>query len=151
MKKILGYGLIGVVALAMTSAAIAANNAGSSGPIRGKVLGIFVRSAYDGTIDEAGLKRYIKTSGVWCAWQDGKVLVHVRKKNASAEHVTVNWYPRYAIRAGGTHGDGFSSAQSNGFDSGEVRQLISKQDPKGVKDYTRIKWRRPHFQMIQSG
>jgi hypothetical protein len=79
--------------------------------IRGKVRGVFVRSAYDGTLDSGNLKRYIKTprAYVWCAWQDGKVLVHVRMKNTSAEHVRVNWYPRYAIRAGGVHGDGFSS------------------------------------------
>jgi hypothetical protein len=69
----------------------------------------------------------------------------------SAEHVTVNWYPRYSIRAGGVHGDGFSSAQSDGSDAGEVRELITKQDPKGVKDNSRIASCRPHFQMIQSG
>jgi hypothetical protein len=139
---------VGVLLAAML---VAADVAAGSGPIRGKVWGVFVRSQYDGTIDQAHLKRYIKTSRVWCAWQDGKVLVHVRMKNASAEHVTVNWYPRYAIRAGGIHGDGYSSVQSNGFDSGEVRELTTKQDPKGVKDYTRIKWCRPHFQMIESG
>src|SRR5207244_13329416 len=106
----------------------------------GKVRGVFVRSAYDGTLDQAGLKKYIKTPRqyVWCAWQDGKVLVHVRMKNTSAEHVTVHWYPRYSIRAGGIHGDGFSSAQSSGFDSGEVRNLTVKQDPKGVKDNSKI-------------
>jgi hypothetical protein len=43
------------------------------------------------------LKRYIRTTNVWCAWQDGKVLVHVRMRNGSAEHVTVN-----RIRAGGS-------------------------------------------------
>src|SRR5207248_2968144 len=58
------------------------------GPLKGKVLGTFARSAYDGTLDPAGLKKYIKTSYVWCAWQDGKVLVHVRMRNTSASHVT---------------------------------------------------------------
>jgi len=134
-----------MVAFAASSAALAA------GPIIGKVTGTFTRSAYDGTLDTAGLKRFIKTSYVWCAWQDGKVIVHVRMKNTSSEHVTVNWYPRYAILNGGIHGDGFSAAASNGFDSGEVRQLISKQDPKGVRENTRISLCRPHFQMIESG
>jgi hypothetical protein len=138
--------IIGVLALALS-----VSTAPASWPIRGKVRGVFARSAYDGTLDEGHLKRYIKTTNVWCAWQDGKVLVHVRMRNASAEHVTVNWYLRYAIRAGGIHGDGFSSTQSNGFDSGEVRELIAKQDPKGVKDYSPIARCRPHFQMIQSG
>jgi hypothetical protein len=144
MKKLV---IVGMAAL------VAVSTAAASGPIVGKVRGVFVRSAYDGTLDQAHLKRYIKTPSqyVWCAWQDGKVLVHVRMKNSSAEHVTVNWYPRYAIRAGGIHGDGFSSAESNGFDAGEVRNLVSKQDPKGVKDYTPIAKCYPHFQMIQSG
>jgi hypothetical protein len=137
--------VVGLLALALVSTAAAA------GPIRGKVGGVFVRSAYDGTIDQGHLKRFIKTTNVWCAWQDGKVLVHVRMRNASAEHVTVNWYPRYAIRAGGIHGDGFGSVESNGFDSGEVRELRGKEDPKGVKDYTRISKCFPHFQMIESG
>jgi len=132
---------IAAVALVVTTTALAA------GPIRGKVRGVFTRSAYDGTLDTGKLKRYIKTSRVWCAWQDGKVLVHVRMKNTAAEHVTVNWYPRYSIRRGGVHGDGFTSAESDGFDSGEVRELTSK----GVKDYTPIASCRPHFQMIESG
>jgi len=140
-----------VVVLFGSALLVLASAASASGPITGKVRGVFVRSAYDGTIDQGHLKHYIRTTNVWCAWQDGKVLVHVRMSNRSAEHVTVNWYPRYAIRAGGVHGDGFTSAGSNGFDSGEVRQLISKQDPKGVKDNSRIASCRPHFQMIQSG
>jgi hypothetical protein len=139
--------------VAAAAALVVASTALADGPIRGKVRGVFTRSAYDGTLDTGHLKRYIKTPRqyVWCAWQDGKVLVHVRMKNTAAEHVTVNWYPRYSIRRGGVHGDGFTSAESDGFDAGEVRNLTSKQDPKGVKDYTPIASCRPHFQMIQSG
>jgi hypothetical protein len=139
--------------IAVVAALVVVSTAVASGPITGKVRGAFVRSAYDGTLDQGNLKRYIKTpqAYVWCAWQDGKVLVHVRMKNTAAEHVTVNWYPRYSIKRGGIHGDGFSSAQSNGFDSGEVRNLTAKQDPKGVQDNSRIATCRPHFQMIQSG
>ena len=134
-----------------TAALVFVSTALASGPVRGKVRGVFVRGPYDGTLDQGHLKRFIRTTNVWCAWQDGKVLVHVRMRNGSAEHVTVNWYPRYAIRAGGVHGDGFSSAESNGFDAKEVRELVAKQDPKGVKDYSRIARCTPHFQMIQSG
>jgi hypothetical protein len=47
-------------------------------------------------------------------------------RNTSVEHVTVNWHPTYTIRGGGAHGEGLSSVQSNGFDSGEVRQLVAK-------------------------
>ena len=72
-------------------------------------------------------------------------------KNTAAEDVTVNWYPRYSNKRGGVHGDGFPSAESDGFDSGEVRNLTAKQEPKGVKENSRIASCRPHFQMIQSG
>jgi hypothetical protein len=142
-----------VIVVVVMAALVAVSTAGASGPIRGKVRGVFVRSAYDGTLDSGNLKRFVKTprSYVWCAWQDGKVLVHVRMKNTAAEHVTVNWYPRYTIRRGGIHGDGFTSAQSDGFDAGEIRNLTVKQDPKGVQDYTPIARCYPHFQMIQSG
>jgi hypothetical protein len=141
------------VFICVAAALLLATTASAAGPIGGKVRGAFVRSAYDGTLDSSGLKRYIKTPSqyVWCAWQDGKVLVHIRMKNTSAEHVTVNWYPRYSIRADGIHGDGFTAAQSDGFDSGEVRNLTADQDPKGVKDNSKIASCRPHFQMIQSG
>ena len=141
-----------MIVLVGAAALVAVSTAAAGDPIKGKVRGVFVRTPYDGTIDTGHLKRYIKTPQryVWCAWQDGKVLVHVRMKNTAAEHVTVNWYPRYSIRRGGVHGDGFSAAQSNGFDAGEVRDLTAKQDPKGVKDNSRIATC-PHFQMIQSG
>ena len=48
--------------------------------------------------------------------QDGKVLIHVSMKTTSAEHLTVNWYPRYLIARGGWHLEGFSSTESDGFD-----------------------------------
>jgi hypothetical protein len=138
--------IVGIAALVATTSAFAAVQ------LRGKIPGVFTRGVYDGTIDEAGLKRYISTTNVWCAWSnDGHVIVHVTMKNRSAEHVTVDWYPRYAIRAGGIHGDGFGSVESNGFDSGETRSLHSKQSPKGVRKFTRLAWCRPHFQMIESG
>ena len=79
------------------------------------------------------------------------MIVHVTMRNTSAEHVTVDWYPRYAIRGGGIHGDGFGSVGSNGFESRETRSLNAKQTPKGVRKFTRLAWCRPHFQMIESG
>ena len=50
------------IVIAATAALVVASTAGASGPIIGKVRGVFVRSAYDGTLDQAGLKKYIKTS-----------------------------------------------------------------------------------------
>jgi hypothetical protein len=136
------------------AALVLASTAGAAGPITGKVRGVFNRAGLHGVMfGGASLRRYIKTpeAYVWCGWQDGKVIVHVRMRNTSAEHLTVNWYPRYLIARGGWHGEGFSSVQSNGFDSGEVRNLNSKQDPKGVKDGARIASCRPAFQRIESG
>jgi hypothetical protein len=145
MKKLI---IVIATALMLTSTAAAA------GSITGKLRGVFNRSGVQGVmVGGENLRRYVKTpeAQVWCAWQDGKVLVHVRMKNTSAEHLTVNWYPRYHIARGGWHGEGFSSAQSHGFDSGEVRNLTAKQDPKGVKVGSRIDSCRPAFQMIESG
>src|SRR6266516_3132897 len=55
----------------VTAALLLATTASAAAPMIGKVRGAFVRSAYDGTLDSAGLKRYIKTPSqyVWCAWQ----------------------------------------------------------------------------------
>jgi hypothetical protein len=46
MKKLL---IIGTAALVLSSSAFA------SAQLRGKILGVFVRGPYDGTIDQAGL------------------------------------------------------------------------------------------------
>jgi hypothetical protein len=117
----------------------------------GKVNGVFTRSAFDGTLDQANLKQYIETSNVWCGWKDDKVTVHVTMTNKSVEHVTANWYPRYAIEGGGVHGDGFGVVQSDGFDAGETRDLRTEQDPKGIDSLAPISACSPHFQMIESG
>ena len=135
-------------------ALVVASTAAAADPVTGKVRGVFNRFGVHGVMfGGENLRRYVKTpqAYVWCAWQGGKVLVHVRMKNTSAEHLTVNWYPRYLIARGGWHGEGFSSAESDGFDSGEVRNLTAKQDPKGVKDGSHIASCRPAFQMIKSG
>ena len=60
---------------------------------------------------------YIHVDKVWCGWQDGQVILHVRFRNDSVEHVTVNWHPSYVIRDGGSHGTGLTSVQSSGVDA----------------------------------
>jgi hypothetical protein len=142
------------IVMVVAAALVTISTAGAAGPITGKVRGVFNRAGLHGVMFGGdNLRRYVRTpeAYVWCAWQDGKVLVHVRMKNTSAEHLTVNWYPRYLIARGGWHGEGFSGVESDGFDSGEVRNLTSKQDPKGVKVNSKIASCRPAFQMIQSG
>jgi hypothetical protein len=97
------------------------------------------------------LKRYVKTTNVWCAWQDGKVLIHVTMRNTSAEHITVDWHPSYTIKRGGEHGTGLTSIESDGFDAGERRWLLANEDPKGVKDGAKIAVCKPSFSTIESG
>jgi hypothetical protein len=124
----------------------------ASGKVVGKTKGTFSRGGIDRYLLEGqGLQRYIKTTHVWCGWQGGKVVVHVRMKNTSIQHLTVDWYPRYTIRRGGVHGDGFTAVQSNGFDRGEVRELFAWQSPKGTPRNARLASCRPHFQRIEQG
>ena len=87
--------------------------------------------ARDLLLCDSRLKSYVKTSNVWCAWQSGKVLVHATMRNIAVEHLTVNWHPSYVISGGGEHGTGLTSEQSDGFDSGETRQLLAEQNPGG--------------------
>lgn len=134
--------------IVVAAALLIASTASAAGSITGKVGGVFHRNCL---LCDGPLKTHIKTAKVWCGWQDGKVLIHVQMRNTSVEHVTVNWHPTYTIRGGGAHGQGLSSVQSNGFDSGEVRQLIAKQDPKGVRDGARLGVCKPSFQTIESG
>jgi hypothetical protein len=148
VKRFLVYGLIGAIALAISGVALGAPKSTLAGPITGKVRGLFNRNCL---ICDSRLKRFIKTTNAWCAWQDGKVLVHVTMRNTSVEHVTVNWHPSYVIARGGEHGAGVTSVESSGFDAGELRQLIAKEDPKGVRDGARISKCKPSFSTIQSG
>jgi hypothetical protein len=76
------------------------STAEAAGPITGKVRGVFNRAGVNGVMyGGQNLRRYVRTPEryVWCAWQDGKVLVYVRMRNTSAEHLTVNWYPRGSL------------------------------------------------------
>jgi hypothetical protein len=91
---------------------------------------------------------------VWCAWSKNKhVTVHVTMKNSSVEHVTTTLLPKYYIAGGGVHGDSpFSSAQTKGFDAGEVRSLyLDAGAPKGVKPYARISKCAPELFDVKSG
>ena len=69
-----------------TAALVLASAAGAAGPITGKVRGVFNRAGLHGfMLGGENLRRYVKTPPqyVWCAWQDGKVLVHVRISDVS--------------------------------------------------------------------
>jgi hypothetical protein len=116
--------------------------------VTGRVAGSFAR---DCVLCDRQLVRFIQTSDVWCGWQDGKVLVHVRMRNDSVEHITVNWHPAYIIARGGEHGAGLGAAQSDGFDAGETRSLTAEQEPEGVPIGSRIAKCKPSFSIIESG
>ncbi len=116
--------------------------------VTGKVRGIFAR---DCLLCDRQLARFIRTSDVWCGWRGDTLLVHVRMRNRSVEHLTVNWHPSYTIARGGEHGAGLGSVQSDGFDGGESRELSAEQEPEGVAPGAKIGKCKPSFQIIESG
>lgn len=120
----------------------------SSPAVTGKVKGRFDR---DCLLCDETLAGYVRTSDVWCAWRDEKVIVHVVMRNDSVEHVTVNWHPSYVIEGGAEHGAGLTAVQSDGFDAGEGRVLEAEQDPEGVTPYAAIGECKPSFSVIESG
>lgn len=144
VKRFLRYGALGVIACVF----LGAWTSSAAGPITGKVKGKFNRNCL---LCDGRLKSYIRTSSVFCGWQDGKVVVHVTMKNTAVEHVTVNWHPSYIIARGGEHGAGLGSIESSGFDAGELRQLFAKEEPKGVPVRSRIAKCKPSFSTIESG
>ena len=81
--------------------------AGDSKPIHGKVIGHFASASSCFGCGE--MVKYVRADRVWCAWQGDNVIVHVRFRNTSVEHITISWHPSYTIRGGGSHGEGFSS------------------------------------------
>jgi len=114
----------------------------------GRVDGVFRR---DCPVCDHRLVAYVRTSGAWCGWSGGEVVVHVRMRNTSAEHLTVDWHPSYVIENGGEHGAGLSSLQSDGFDAGETRDLLARQSPKGVAAGSPIETCKPSFSDVRSG
>lgn len=137
--------------LTVISALVVAGTA-AAGPYTGKIRGTFDRSCSTCVSDVGGdLKSRLVTVNVWCAWQDGHVIVHATMHNGSVEHITVQWNPIYFVRDGGEHGQGFGSQQSKGFDAKETRSFYIKQDPKGVPANSPLSGCRPNFWDIKSG
>jgi hypothetical protein len=95
--------------------------------------------------------RYVAADKVWCGWQGDNVIIHVRFRNSSVEHVTIHWHPSYEIEGGGSHGDGFSSVQDSGLNARAARGVFVKQQPKGVPAGTPIARCKPSFQLVESG
>jgi hypothetical protein len=123
--------------------------AGSSSPIHGKVIGKF--GSASSCFGCGDMVKYVRTDRVWCAWQGDNVIIHVRFRNLSVEHVTINWHPSYLIRGGGSHGDGLSSLQDSGVNAHASRGMFVKQKPKGVPAGSPLASCKPSFFSVKSG
>jgi hypothetical protein len=135
-------GLLCVAALAFPAAA-------GAEPIHGKVTGRFASAS--SCLACGDMVRYVAADKVWCGWQGDNVIIHVRFRNSSVEHVTIHWHPSYEIEGGGSHGDGFSSVQDSGLNARAARGVFVKQQPKGVPAGTPIARCKPSFQLVESG
>jgi hypothetical protein len=107
--------LIAAAALVFVTSALAR----SSEPIHGKIIGHLGSAA--SCFGCGPFVKYIRADRVWCAWQGDNVIIHVRFRNLSVEHVTIHWHPSYVIRGGGPHGEGFSSVQDSGVNAHAAR------------------------------
>lgn len=123
--------------------------AGDSKPIHGKVVGRFASASSCFGCGE--MVKYVKADRVWCAWQGDNVIIHVRFRNTSVEHITIHWHPSYTIRGGGAHGEGMSSLQDSGVNAHASRGVFVKQKPKGVPVGTPVGVCKPSFSSVQSG
>ena len=95
--------------------------------------------------------RYTRADRVWCAWQGENVIIHVRFRNTSIEHLTIGWHPSYVIRGGGAHGEGLTSIQSSGVNAHASRGVFIKQKPKGVPAGSAISECKPSYSTVESG
>jgi hypothetical protein len=139
-------GLVGVIALLlMSSSAFAIGNSA----IHGKITGRFASAS--GCFGCGDLVKYVKADRVWCAWQGDNVIIHVRFRNSSVEHLTVSWHPSYVMRGGGAHGEGLSSLQDSGVNAHASRGVYVKQQPKGVAPGSPLAKCKPSFYSVESG
>jgi hypothetical protein len=131
-------------ALVLAASALAATK-----PIHGKIIGTFgSKSSCFGCGD---MVKYVRADRVWCAWQGDNVIIHVRFRNSSIEHLTINWHPTYIVKGGGPHGEGFSSMQDSGINAKASRGVYVKQKPKGVPVGSPLSKCKPSYSLVESG
>ncbi len=128
---------------------LSAASAAASVPITGRISGAFQDSS--GCLGCGSLVQYIHVDRVWCGWQGNNVIIHVRFRNDSVEHVTVSWHPSYVIAGGGSHGGGLTSIQSISLASHATRAADVSQSPKGVSPGSAIGQCDPAFEQVSSG
>jgi hypothetical protein len=118
-------------------------------PAQGRIIGRFASAS--SCFGCGDLTKYIHADDVWCAWQGSNVIVHVRFRNASIEHVTISWHPSYTVRDGGSHGTGLTSIQSSGVNAHASRGVFVKQQPQGVPPGSPLASCDPSFSDVESG
>jgi hypothetical protein len=139
-----------LLTVALGAAALAtAASAGESKPIHGKIVGQF--GSASSCFGCGQMVRYVRADTVWCAWQGDNVIIHVRFRNRSIEHLTIHWHPTYVVRGGGAHGEGLSSLQDSGVNAHASRGVFAKQKPKGVPAGSPLSGCKPSFSSVQSG
>lgn len=140
-----GVAIGALISLAIATSALA----GESTPIKGKITGQFASAS--SCFGCGDLVKYVKADRAWCAWQGDKVVIHVRFRNSSVEHLTIHWHPSYVIRGGGSHGEGISSIQDSGVNAHASRGVYVTQQPKGVPPGTPLSSCKPSFSSVESG
>jgi hypothetical protein len=146
MRSSARLSLVGVIALIfMASSALATNDAA----IHGKIAGRFASAS--SCFGCGNLVKYVRADRVWCAWQGDNVIIHVRFRNSSVEHLTISWHPSYVIRGGGAHGEGLSSVQDSGIQPQAARGVYVKQKPQGVAAGSPLAACKPSFYLVESG
>jgi hypothetical protein len=145
-KKVVGAAVVVAASLVFVAMAVAS----VSTPITGKVTGKFASksSCFFGCGE---MVKYVKADRVWCAWQGDNVIVHVRFRNTSVEHVTITWHPSYIVRNGGAHGEGLGSLQDHGVDGHAARGVYVKQQPEGVPPGSPLSKCKPSYYSVESG
>jgi len=128
----------------IAASAMAAPWASASGPVTGKVTGLFHRDC----LVCGDSAKYIVAKNVWCGWQDGHVVIHVTFANRSVESLKVTWHPSYTIRNGSDHGGGISSLQDTKLNGGQAKNVIVGQSPKGTPPGSPIAVCKPSFYLV---
>jgi hypothetical protein len=144
-KQTIKAALIVAGALVFVTSAVAR----SSAPIHGKIIGHF--GSASSCFGCGDMVKYVRADRVWCAWLGDNVIIHVRFRNLSVDHVTIHWHPSYVIRGGGSHGEGFSSLQDSGVNAHASRGVYVKQKPKGVPAGSPLSVCKPSFSSVESG
>ena len=101
--------------------------------------------------DKEAIKSLV-SKGVACWWEDGKVHMQATFTNGMNAHITVHVQPNYRLKKAGLHGDGVSSQEDVGIDSGATRKWTAELGtPDGVKGTPAITECAPEINSVDLG